>query len=136
MTISKLALNNGDKGDIKLTFNGGANIANMEFIKGNRLSLKLNPSTTKLAPDYDAFKDDNGWYSLDFEMIGSLKKPIPMPKFEKAVQQIFDTKKKAVEDAAQKEIDKQKEELERQKQEAEDKAKQELEEKAREMLKF
>jgi len=136
VTLSKLDLNNGDKGDIKLTFNGGANIGSMEFIKGNRLSLKLNPSTTKLAADYDPFKDEKGWYSLDFEMIGSLKKPIPMPKFEKAVQQIFDAKKKAVEDAAQKEIDKQKQELERQKQEAEDKAKQELEEKAREMLKF
>ena len=151
VTISKLALNNGDKGDIKLTFNGGANIASMEFVKGNRLSLKLNPATTKLAADYDPFKDEKGWYSLDFEMIGSLKKPIPMPKFEKAVQQIFDAKKKALEDTAQKEIDKQKQELEkqkqeiedkakqeldRQKQEAEDKAKQELEQKAREMLKF
>ena len=136
VTISKLDLNNGDKGDIKLTFNGGANIASMEFIRDNRLSLKLNPATTKLAADYDPFKDEKGWYSLDFEMTGSLKRPIPMPKFEKAVQQIFDTKKKAVEDAAQKEIDKQKQELERQKQEAEEKAKQELEDKAREMLKF
>ena len=136
VTLSKLALNNGDKGDIKLTFNGGANIASLEFIKDNRLSLKLNPTTTKLAADYDAFKDEKGWYSLDFEMIGSLKKPIPMPKFEKAVQQIIDVKKKAVEDAAQKEINKQKQGLERQKQEAEDKAKQELEQKAREMLNF
>jgi AsmA protein len=136
VTLSKLALDNGDKGDIKLTFNGGANIGSLEFIKGNRLSLKLNPTTTKLAADYAPFKDEKGWYSLDFEMIGSLKKPIPMPKFEKAVQQIFDSKKKAVEDAAQKEIDKQKQELERQKQEAEEKAKQELEEKAKEMLKF
>jgi len=136
VTLSKLGLNNGDKGDIKISFDGSADIGSMAFVKGNKLSLKLNPATTKLAADYDPFKDEKGWYSLDFEMIGSLKKPIPMPKFEKAVQQILDTKKKAVENAAQKEIDKQKQELERQKQEAEEKAKEELEKKAREMIKF
>jgi len=136
VTLSKLDLNNGDSGDIKLGFNGSANIGSMEFVKGNLLSLKLNPKSTKLAADYDAFKDDKGWYSLDFELVGALKKPIPIPKFEKAVGKIIDSKKKAAEEAAQKEIDKQKAEIERQKQEAEDKAKQELEDKAKEMFKF
>lgn len=129
VTLSKLDLNNGDAGDIKLSFNGSANIVSLEFIKGNTLSLKLNPKTTKLAADYDAFKDKNGWYSLDFEMVGSLKRPIPIPRFEKAVQQIMDTKKKEAEQAAQKELDKAKKD-------AEEKAKQQLEEKAKEMLKF
>jgi uncharacterized protein involved in outer membrane biogenesis len=127
--ISNMSLNNGDAGDIKLSFNGSANIVSLEFVKGNTLSLKLNPRTTKLSSEYDAFKDKNGWYSLDFEMIGSLKRPIPIPRFEKAAQQIIDVKKKEAEEAAQKEIDKAKKE-------AEQKAKEELEQKAKEMLKF
>jgi AsmA protein len=128
-TISNMALHNGDEGDIKLTFNGSANISSLEFIKGNTLALKLNPRTTKLSSEYDPFKDELGWYALDFEMTGSLKKPIPIPKLGKPIQQIFDTKKKQLEDAAQKELD-------RQKKEAEDKARQELEDKAKELLKF
>jgi hypothetical protein len=128
-TIRNLSLNNGDAGDIKLSFDGSANIVSLEFIKGNTLSLKLNPKTTKLSSEYDAFKDARGWYSLDFEMIGSLKKPIPIPKVGTAVQQIMDSKKKGLENAAQKELDKAKKE-------AEEKAKQELEEKAKELLKF
>jgi len=127
--ISNMALHNGDAGDLKLAFNGSANISSLEFIKGNTLSLKLNPKTTKLSSEYDPFKDENGWYSIDFEMIGSLKKPIPIPKLGRPIQQIFDTKKKELENAAQKELDKQKKE-------AEDKAKQELEQKAKELLKF
>lgn len=128
-TISDMALHNGESGDLKLTFNGSANISSLEFVKGNTLSLKLNPKTTKLSSEYDAFKDDKGWYSLDFEMIGSLKRPIPVPKLGKPVQQILDTKKKEMEDAAQKEIDKQKKD-------AEEKAKKELEQKAKELFKF
>ncbi len=127
--IKNMSLNNGDAGDIKLSFDGSANIVSLEFIKGNTLSLKLNPKTTKLSSEYDAFKDAQGWYSLDFEMIGSLKKPIPIPKVGTAVQQIMDSKKKELENAAQKELDKAKKE-------AEEKAKQELEEKAKELLKF
>jgi len=129
VTLSKLDLNNGDKGDIKLAFDGSANIGTMAFIKGNKLSLKLNPATTKLSPEYDNFKDEKGWYSLDFEMTGSLKMPIPIPQLGKAVGGIIENKKKAAEQAAQKEIDKKK-------QEAEQKAKEELEKKAKELLKF
>jgi hypothetical protein len=129
VTLSKLDLNNGDKGDVKLAFDGSANIGTLEFIKGNKLSLKLNPATNKLSSEYDAFKDEKGWYSLDFEMTGSLKRPIPIPQLGKAASRIFENKKKEVESAAQKEIDKKK-------QEAEQKAKEELEKKAKEMLKF
>jgi uncharacterized protein involved in outer membrane biogenesis len=129
VTLSKLDLNNGDKGDIKLAFDGSANIASLEFIKGNQLSLKLNPATNKISSEYDAFKDEKGWYSLDFEMTGSLKKPIPIPKLGKPVERIIENKKKEVEKAAQKEID-------RQKQEAEQKAKEELDKKAKELFKF
>ncbi|MFH1710358.1 MAG: AsmA family protein [bacterium] len=144
VTISKLDLNNGEKGDIKLAFDGSVNIGSMAFISGNRLSLKLNPVTNKLSSEYDAFKDAKGWYSLDFEMTGSLKRPIPIPRLEKSVQQIIDNQKKAAEGAAQKEIDKQKteieqkakQELEKRKKEAEEKAKQELEQKAKEIFKF
>ena len=129
VTLSKLDLNNGDKGDIKLAFDGSANIGTMAFVKGNRLSLKLNPATTKLSAEYDNFKDEKGWYSLDFEMTGSLKMPIPIPQLGKAIGGIIENKKKEAEQAAQKEIDKQK-------QEAEQKAKEELEKKAKELLKF
>jgi len=143
-TISNMALHNGDAGDIKLTFNGSASIDKLEFIRGNTLSLKLNPKTTRLSSEYDAFKDELGWYAIDFEMTGSLKKPIPIPKLGRPIQQIFDVKKKELENAAQKEIDKKKKEVEdaaqkeldRQKKEAEEKVKQELEQKAKEMLKF
>jgi len=136
VNISNLALHNGDKGDVKINFDGSANIGTLAFISGNTLSLKLNPDKTKLAADYDAFKDERGWYSLDFEMTGSLKKPIPIPKLGKAINKAVDVKKKEAEQQVQKEIDKQKQELDRQKKEAEDKAKQELENKAKEMFKF
>jgi len=144
VTLSKLDLNNGDKGDIKLAFNGSANIGSLEFIKGNTLSLKLNPNTTKLSNDYAAFKDAQGWYSLDFEMIGSLKKPIPLPKMGNAIGQIMNSKKRELETAAQKELDKNKKaaetaaqkEIDKQKQKAEQKAKEELEKKAKELFKF
>jgi hypothetical protein len=143
-TIKNLSLNNGDAGDLKLLFNGSANIVSLEFVKGNTLSLKLNPKTTKLSGDYAAFKDAQGWYSLDFEMIGSLKKPIPLPKMGNAVQQIMDSKKKELETAAQKELDKKKneaetaaqKEIDKKKQEAEQKAKEELEKKAKDLFKF
>ncbi len=127
INISKLDLNNGDKGDVKVAFDGSANMETLAFVKGNKLSLKLNPTTNKLSADYDAFKDENGWYSLDFEMTGSLKKPIPIPQLGKPVQNLMNAKKKEVEDQAQKEIDKKKAE-------AEQKVKEELEQKAKDLL--
>jgi uncharacterized protein involved in outer membrane biogenesis len=144
VTITDLALNNGDSGDIKVGFKGSANISSLEFIRGNRLSLKLNPKSTQLADEYEPFKDENGWYSLEFEMTGSLKKPIPIPQLGKPVQQMIDNKKKEAEKAVQKAIDSKKKEaqdaaqkeIDRVKKEAEDKARQELEDKAKEMLKF
>ncbi len=129
VTLSKLDLNNGDKGDIKLAFNGSANIGSLAFIKGNDLSLKLNPAKNKVSSEYDAFKDESGWYSLDFEMTGSLKKPIPIPKLGKPVEKMIENKKKEAVTAAQKEIDSQK-------QKAEQKAKEDLEKKAKELFKF
>ncbi len=140
VNIKDMTLNNGDEGDVKLAFDGSANVDTLEFLKDNTLALKLNPKTTKLSAEYDAFKDDKGWYSLDFEMVGSLKRPLPIPKMGSAVDQILKNKQKEAGDAAQKEIDLKKQEaqdeLDRQKQEAEDKAKQELEDKAKELLKF
>jgi uncharacterized protein involved in outer membrane biogenesis len=129
VNISKLALDNGDKSDVKIAFDGSANMGTLAFVKGNKLSLKLNPASNKLSSEYDAFKDENGWYSLDFEMTGSLKKPIPIPQLGKPVQQLMNNKKKELENAANKE-------LEKQKQKAEQKAKQELEQKAKDLLKF
>jgi uncharacterized protein involved in outer membrane biogenesis len=129
VTLSKLDLNNGDKGDIRIAFNGSANMESLAFIKGNDLSLKLDPAKNKVSSEYDAFKDENGWYSLDFEMTGSLKKPIPIPKLGKPVEKLIENKKKEAVTAAQKEIDKQK-------QKAEQKAKEELEKKAKELFKF
>jgi uncharacterized protein involved in outer membrane biogenesis len=144
VTIKGLALNNGDAGDIKVNFTGSVNIGTLEWVKGNRLAMKLNPKTTQLSSDYDPFKDDNGWYSLEFEMTGALKKPIPIPQLGKPVEQIFNNKKNEAEKAVQKQLDtKQKEvqdaaqkEIDAQKKAAEDKAKQELEDKAKELLKF
>ena len=129
VNISKLALDNGDKGDIKIAFDGSANMETLAFVKGNTLSLKLNPASNKLSSEYDAFKDENGWYSLDFEMTGSLKRPIPIPQLGKPVQQLINNKKKEIENAASKE-------LENQKQKAEQKAKEELEQKAKDLIKF
>lgn len=129
VNVSKLALNNGDKSDVKIAFDGSANMETLSFVKGNKLSLKLNPASNKLSSEYDAFKDENGWYSLDFEMTGSLKKPIPIPQLGKPVQQLVNNKKKEIENAANKELDKQK-------QKAEQKAKEELEQKAKDLLKF
>jgi hypothetical protein len=124
-----MTLNNGDASDVKLAFDGGANMETLAFVKGNTLGIKLNPKTTKLSADYDAFKDKNGWYSLDFEMTGSMKRPIPIPKMGNAVNQIIENKKNEAGKAAQKEID-------RQKKAAQDKINQELQNKVKGLIKF
>ena len=117
--ISNLLLHNGETGDAKITFNGKANIGTMRFLRGNVLSLKLNPRLTKDLPkEYDVFKDKEGWAELEFELTGSLTKPIPVPRLEKPVQKIIEKEKERI------------------KKEAEEQLKKQLEEKAKELFKF
>jgi len=118
-TISDLILHNGEAGDAKITFNGKANIETMAFIKGNVLALKLHPHLTRDLPkEYESFKDKEGWAILEFELTGSLKKPIPMPKLDKPIQNIIEQKKEEA------------------KKSAEDQLKKQLEDKAKELIKF
>ncbi|MFC1767662.1 AsmA family protein [Candidatus Margulisiibacteriota bacterium] len=118
-TISDLIVHNGKMGDVEIKFNGKANMGTMKFIKGNVLELRLNPVIAKDLPaEYDVFVDKDGWASLEFELTGSLKKPIPIPKLGKPVQKIIDKEKERVQ------------------KEAEEQLKKQLEDKAKELFKF
>ncbi len=76
-------------------------------------------------------RDEKGIVSLDFELTGSLTRPIPMPKFQKTVQRVIDTEKAKVQQKAQEAVDTKKTEL---KQEVDKKA-EELKREAEEKLK-
>ena len=78
----------------------------------------------ELPPEYGALKDERGIASLDFELTGSLSKPIPRPKFKKPVERLIEREKVKVKEEVKKEVEKKKEEL-----------KEEAEKKLRELFK-
>ena len=133
LTLKNLHLINGD---LKVGFDGGLSLSSLQYIKGNRLRLKGSPAITKnLSREYNLLRDDQGWLEVDFELKGSLKKPIPMPIFEKAVDKL----KKKVEEKINTELKKAEEDakkkLEAEKKRLAEEAKKKLEEEAKNKLK-
>ncbi len=123
LEVQKLNLQNTD---LQVAFTGGLDFNKMEYAPGNRLNLKFSPTATGTLPkELSVFKDEKGFTSVDFELTGSLAKPIPSPRFEKAIEVG---------------VGKVKAKIEAEKIEIETKAKQQVEEEAKkkvkEILKF
>ncbi len=78
-----------DQDDFKLGFTGGIDLARLTWVAGNRLAINLAPYIVKdLGREYSLLKDPSGWLELDFELTGSLKFPIPKPRFEKPIMKL------------------------------------------------
>jgi uncharacterized protein involved in outer membrane biogenesis len=145
--------------DVNVKFNGGLDLNRLEYVKGNRLTLKGAASITKDIPkEFDLFRDEKGWLELTFELRGSLKKPIPYPILEKVIEKEIgklklkiEAEKLELERKAKEELKKKEEEakkaVEEEKRKAEEAAKKKLEEekarlkkeaeeKLKEMIKF
>lgn len=73
--------------DLEVGFKGGLNFNNMEYQKGNLLTLKLSPTAAKGLPkEFSVFKDERDYVNVDFELLGSLYKPIPSPRLDKPIE--------------------------------------------------
>jgi len=123
-------------GDLKVKFNGGVDLAKLIWVKGNRLNLKASPKVTQgLSREFNIFRDKTGWVELDFELTGSLKKPIPVPILNKPIEKAIEKVKLKIE-AKKVEIQKQAEDkIQEEAKKAEDEAKKQLEEEAKKQLK-
>ncbi|MBN3033095.1 MAG: AsmA family protein [Candidatus Saganbacteria bacterium] len=99
-----------EENDFKLYFTGGADLKTLQWVPGNRLSLKLAPALTSgLAPEFTIFRDKDGWLELTFEITGGLKLPLPKPILAKPLETAVgkmkvkvEAKKVEIENAAQK----------------------------------
>lgn len=86
LKVGKLSLSDTD---LQTEFQGTLDFNKMEYIAGNKLNLKLSPSITKDLPrELSIFRDDKGFVSVDFELQGSLYKPIPSPLFQKPFEAV------------------------------------------------
>ncbi|MFA4905781.1 MAG: AsmA family protein [Candidatus Margulisiibacteriota bacterium] len=123
--------------DLQAAFTGGLDFNKMEYRPGNRLNLKFSPTATGTLPkELSIFKDAQGFTSVDFELLGSLTKPIPSPRFEKAIE-VGVGKIKAKIEAEKIEIEtKAKEELKKTGEEAKKQLEEEAKKKVKEILKF
>lgn len=123
--------------DLQAAFTGGLDFNKMEYRPGNRLNLKFSPAATGTLPkELSVFKDAQGFTSVDFELLGSLAKPIPSPRFEKAIE-VGVGKIKAKIEAEKIEIEtKAKEELKKSGEEAKKQLEEEAKKKVKEILKF
>ncbi len=84
LTVSKLSLS---QTDLQTEFTGNLDFNKMEYQSGNRLSLKFSPAVTSSLPkEFALLKDDKGMTTIEFELQGSLYKPIPAPRFEKSLE--------------------------------------------------
>ena len=122
--------------ELKVGFHGGIDIGKLSFVPGNRLNLKASPAATKgIGKEYDLFRDKDGWFELDFQLTGSLKKPIPLPVLEKPVEKVIEKVKIKIE-AKTIEVKKQAEQkIDEEKQRLADEAKKQAEEEAKKQLK-
>jgi len=128
---------NFDNPDIKASFNGGIDLVKLVWIPGNRLTLKLSPSTTKDLPkELILFRDEKGWLEMTFEITDGLKRPIPKPILEKPLEKAVGKLKVKIE-AKKVEIEqKAKEELASKETEAKKALEEEAKKKLKEMIKF
>ncbi|MDI6731773.1 MAG: AsmA family protein [Candidatus Margulisbacteria bacterium] len=120
-----------EAGDIKVGFNGAIDLAGQNWVAGNRLALKLSPAASQGLPSQlNLFRDDKGWFALDFEMTGPLKNPIPKPILDRPIETAIGKLKIKI-DAQKIEIEKKANEAIQQQA---DEAKRQAEEKAKESL--
>lgn len=117
---------NAHNKDIKVVFSGAANLGSMAFVPGNTLGIKLEKSLAKgLGQEFELFMNPDGSAYFEFEMQGSLMKPIPSPKLQKAVNKAIDKVKEQIEQR-----------LAPQQQKTKDEAKKQLEQGVKNLLKF
>ncbi len=132
VTIKKLSLVDHD---IQAGFNGGLDLGNLQYVSGNRLTLKGSPGVTKDLPkEFELFRDEKGWVEMTFELKGSLKTPIPVPVLEKPVEKVIEKVKVKIEAKKVEIEEKAKEKVEEEKRKAEEEAKKKLEEEAKRKL--
>ncbi len=123
LKVNSLHADNGEAGDVAVDFKGSLDLIKKKYVAGNVLTLRLSPRITP--KELDAFKDSSGWAVLEFELTGSLAKPIPVPKLEKPLEKI---KERAAEEA--------KEEVKKEAEKKLDELKEEAGEKLKELIKF
>jgi len=130
MNVTKLHADNGESGDLIVDFRGPLDLINKKYKSGNVLTLRLSP---RVAPkELDSFKDKSGWAELEFELVGSLSKPIPVPKLGKQIEKAKERLKEQVDE----EIEKQKEEAKKEADKKIEELKEEAGEKIKELFKF
>src|SRR3989339_314485 len=95
-----------DSKNIKVGFSGGADLGQLVWVSGNRLTLKLSPELTQGLPkELELLRNDQGWLEATFELTGSLKLPIPKPIFDKPIEKVIGNIKLKI-DAGKVEIEK------------------------------
>lgn len=130
LTVKELDLRDTD---MEIGFTGGLDFNKMDYQAGNRLTIKLSPDASKGLPgEFSIFKDDRGFVTVDFELLGSLYAPIPSPRLEKPIEKTvgkikvkIEAKKLELEQKAKEQIG-----------EEGEKAKKKAEEKIKEILRF
>jgi len=84
--------------DVQVAFAGGLDFTKMEYISGNKLTLTFSPDVSRELPkELSVFKDEKGIASIDFELQGSLSKPIPSPILTKPLEAVVGKLKVKVE---------------------------------------
>lgn len=129
--------------DIKASFNGSADLANLAWVPGNRLVTRLSPAITKDLPkEFSILRDEKGWLELTFELTGSLKTPLPKPVLDQPVEKAIgklklkiEAKKMETEEKAKQVVEEEKKKAEEAAQEKVEEAKEQVKEKAKEKLK-
>ncbi len=129
--------------DIKANFSGGVDLANLVWVPGNRLTLKLSPTASQGVPkELSVFKDKKGWLELTFELTGSLKAPIPKPILDKPIEKALgklklkiEAKKLEVEEKAKQVVKEEKKKVEAAAEKKVEETKKQVQEEATEKLK-
>ncbi|HTY13605.1 MAG TPA: AsmA family protein [Candidatus Omnitrophota bacterium] len=120
LNVKKLSVQDTD---LQVVFTGVLDLVAGEYGKGNRLTLRFSPASTRDLPkELSLFRDDQGYASADFELSGPLSKPVPMPLLDKPIE--------AAEGKLKVKIEAKKIEMETKAQQAVDENKQKLQEEA------
>ena len=109
LRISPLKLKDGD---VKADFTGSLDLGEMQYVSGNTLTVWLSPTAAKSLPkEYEMLKDKTGAASMDFELTGSLTKPIPLPKFGTLIKKTIEKEQEKATQKIKEEINKQGEQI-------------------------
>ena len=105
LNVKSLHADNGNEGDVIIDFKGPLHLIKKEYLSGNVLTVKLSPRIA--GEELKLLKDKDGWAVLEFELVGSLSKPIPVPKLDKPIEKV---REKAAEEL-EKKVEEKKEEV-------------------------